>query len=145
MTSHNDISSTWCIAHYAQEIANLHFEEFDKTPSIPLMPQKYHLDNVDSSKVALFHGDEDIYNNDKNMKRLIDALQSNNRKLLQDYKVPCANWTHTDYLKAVDQGKCINSRVLQLLNRVTGSSTATNIHIKSKQVNINEINFYFNF
>lgn len=79
------------------------------------------------------------------MKRLIDALQSNDRKLLQDYKVPCANWTHTDYIKAVDQGKCVNSRILQLLNRVTGSSTATNIHIKSKQVNINEINFYFNF
>ena len=123
MNSHNDVSSTWCIAHYAQEIANLHFEEFEKTPSQPLIPKQYNLDNVDSSKVALFHGDKDIYNNDKNIKRLIDALQSNNRKLLEDYKVPCGNWTHTDYIKAVDQGKCVNSKVLQLLNNVNGGST----------------------
>lgn len=113
-TGHSNRASKWCSAHYAQLISSLNFEKFqyndDETP------EEYNLYDIDSSKIALFYADKDILTNDDNMKRLKNALQSNHRTLLEDYKVPCSGWTHLDYIKAKDTGKCINSKILHLLD-----------------------------
>mgnify|MGYP002718025111 CR=1 FL=1 len=114
--NHNDRSSTWCLAHFVQEIANQNFEEFAKSSTS--FPRAYQLKDIESNKIALFYSDHDIFTNEKIMKHVIDDLQSNNRTLLDNYKVPCDQWTHMDYIKAKDLGKCVNTRVLQLLNRL---------------------------
>ena len=110
---HLNRASTWCIAHYAQEISNLKFEQFQST--ILEKPEEYDLDGIDSSKIALFYSDKDVLQTKKSINRLKDDLESNDRKLLDYYKIPCSGWTHMDYIKAKDAGKCMNARILQLL------------------------------
>ena len=51
------------------------------------------------------------------MERLKNNLQSNNRRLLDDYPIPCKEWTHLDFTKAKNTGECMNGRILRLLSR----------------------------
>ena len=96
-------------------IASLRFEKFQENNFEK--PEQYDLSEIDSSKIALIYSDKDIFQSEKAVKRLKDNLQTNGRKLLADFKVPCEGWTHLDFVNAKDNGKCVNWKVLQLLNR----------------------------
>ena len=80
-------------------------------------PEQYDLSKIDSHKIALIYSDKDIFQTKTAIKRLINNLQTNGRKLMDHYKVQCKEWTHLDFVKAKDNGKCVNWKVLQLLNR----------------------------
>lgn len=64
----------------------------------------------------MIYSDKDITRSEKAIQRLKDNLQTNGRKLLADFKVPCKEWTHFDFINGKDNGICVNWKVLQLLN-----------------------------
>ena len=96
-------------------IASLRFEKFQKNDFE--RPKQYDLSEIDSSKVALIYSDKDIFQTNRAINRLKNNLQTNGRKLMDHYKVECKEWTHLDFVKARNNGQCVNWKVLQLLNR----------------------------
>ena len=79
-------------------------------------PEQYDLQRIDSGKVVLIYGDKEEMCNSIDLNQLVDELQSNGKKLLANYFVPCKNWIHSDFIKGKDAGRCYIDMLLMLLN-----------------------------
>jgi lysosomal acid lipase/cholesteryl ester hydrolase len=76
------------------------------------MPPEYDIGKITNAHIALFSALNDPIATQENIDSIRFGL---NVKLLDDYVVPFAQWTHLDFTFGLDAGKYVNSRILSLL------------------------------
>ena len=108
--------------HWAQAVRSGRFQKFDygkegnmKQYGTPAPPE-YPIEDIDSQHIALFSSVSD----ELATPRDLDALRRRLKvKLLDDYVVPYAGWSHIDFIWALEAGTYINARAIQLLDKYT--------------------------
>lgn len=112
--------STKFAAHWLQNIASGRFQMYDYGTSGNMQkygqptPPDYPLEKVNPRHVAFFSSVGDALAAPEDVNKLRSHLRG---RLLEDYIVPNERWSHGDFLWALDAGKYVNSKILDILKR----------------------------
>lgn len=111
--AHRDETSNWSNGHFAQQVSSQKFETFYKEGQ----PKEWPIENLKPNKIAIFYGDNDMYNSIEDIQLIRNNFEKN-AKFKLDYRIPCTPWEHNEYIMANDAGKCFVGKFLQLLNQL---------------------------
>jgi lysosomal acid lipase/cholesteryl ester hydrolase len=112
--------STKFAAHWLRNIATDRFQMYDYGTSGNIQkygqptPPDYPLEKVDPRHVAFLSSVGDALAAPQDVNKLRSHLRG---RLLEDYIVPDERWSHGDFLWALDVGRYVNSKILDILKR----------------------------
>jgi len=111
-------ASTHTLIHFAQGVNSLEFRPFDYGKEKNLViygsdePPPYNLSKV-TAPVALYWADNDWLAAKQDVARLAPQLKN----LVFSYRVPLAQFTHLDFVFAIDSDKYVYVKLLDLLRK----------------------------
>ncbi|KAI1281923.1 Gastric triacylglycerol lipase [Halotydeus destructor] len=113
-------TSSYNILHYAQNVNSKTFETYDYGAKENLLKYgskvqpEYALSQITNRDIVLMRGDNDWLCQPKDLARLKIQLQV---PLLEDYRIPLKDWNHMDFLWAMEAGRYVNKKIVDILDR----------------------------
>lgn len=77
-------------------------------------PPNYRLEDITNKNIALMSSLNDWLSDPKDVQILRSKL---NVPLIDDYVIPDKDWNHLDFIWAIETGKYVNSRIINLLQK----------------------------
>ena len=108
------------VLQLAQNVKSSVFSRFDYEPEGNMakyassLPPEYFLQNITNKHIALFSSLNDRLATQGNVDNIRSRLKV---KIMDDYVVPIKDWNHADFLLALESGKYVNSRILDILGQ----------------------------
>ncbi|XP_074595186.1 gastric triacylglycerol lipase-like [Brevipalpus obovatus] len=78
---------------------------------------------INSTTLALFSSKDDAYSSKEEVQIFRNAIKV---KLIDDYRVPYAYWSHLDFIVGMEAGRLINARIIMIMDNYFGHQTSVN-------------------